>query len=122
MAETLETRLAFLQRQLHAINLAIVQAKGRDDQVAIERLRELYQKVAADVEDLKREAFAKDMPSDFLLTLSRVSDQVVAVGASIGQAVVTSVKLVKYLPWIALGLVIVVGLIYAGKIGKDLRR
>jgi regulator of sirC expression with transglutaminase-like and TPR domain len=122
MAETLETRLAFLQRQLHAINLAIQQAKGRDDQVAIERLRELYVRVATDVEQLKREALDKDMPSDFMLTLSRVSDQVVAVGSSIGQAVVTTAKLVKYLPWIALGLVVVVGLIYAGKIGKDLRK
>lgn len=122
MGESLETRLAFLQRQLHAINLAVAQAAARGDQTAIDNLRVYYRRIAADVEALKREAYEKDMPSDFMLGLAGVGDQVTAVGRSIGAGIVTTGKLLKYLPIVAFGLLIVVGLIYAGKIGKDLRK
>lgn len=125
MAETIEARVAFLQNQVHAINLAVQQAKGRGDQAAIASLGVVLKKVQQQLADLKEEALGKDMPSQFMLTLSGISDEVTHVAQEITHAGVEAVKgaagIVKALPIILAVALIVVGLVYAGKLRKDLK-
>lgn len=125
MGETIESRIAFLQSQVHAISLAVEQAKGRGDTATIDNLRALQRKIMQDIIALQQQARDADMPSNLLLTLDRLSDEAIAVGKQIQEATVDTVKgaatLVKALPIILLVAVIVVGLIYAGKIRKELK-
>lgn len=120
--KTAQAKLDFLQRQLFAINQATAAAIARGDTTAVEVLRSNFRSVAAQVAALKAEALAADMPSDFMLTLDRFGDEVVHVGKQLGEAAGNALDVLKYLPYIAVGLVVIVGLIYAGKIGKDLRK
>lgn len=124
MGETLDARIAFLQRQLHAINLAVQQARARGDEATVTVLREQYRELAAQVEALKAEAYAHDSPSDLLVALDRFSDETIAVGKEIGAGVGNVVSgvtsLVKYLPAIILVALLAVGLFYAAKLRKDL--
>lgn len=125
MGETLDARIAFLQRQLHAINLAVQQAKARGDEATVATLREEYRRLAAQVEVLKREAYEADSPSDLLVALDRFSDETIAVGkeigATVGNVAAGVTNLVKYLPAILLVGLLVVGLFYAAKLRKDLQ-
>lgn len=125
MGETLDAQVAFLQRQLHAINLAIGQAKARNDQDAINRLKALYVEVAAKTEALKREALASDAPAAFMVALDNFGDEVIATGKELGVTVLDTAKgvasVAKYLPIIIVVALVVVGLVYAGKIRKDLQ-
>ena len=125
MGETLAARIPFLQRHLHAINLAVAQAKARGDEATVATLREQYRALAAQVEELKREAYAADSPSDLLVALDRFSDETIAVGKEIGASAVNVVSgvsaLVKYLPVILLVGLLVVGVFYAAKLRKDLQ-
>lgn len=125
MGETIDARIAFLQRQLHAISLAAHQAKAREDTAALANLRELWNKVAADVAALQDEARENDSPAALLVALDNFGDQVIAVGKDIGAAAVDTVQgaaaIIKYLPLILAVTLIVVGLVYAGKIRKDLK-
>lgn len=124
MGETIDARIAFLQRQLHAITLATQQAQARDDTVAVATLRELFAKLAKEVETLKIEAHANDAPSALLVTLDNFGDEVAATGKSLGLAVVNvaagAAAFIRYLPAIVLVGLLVVGLIYAGKLRKEL--
>jgi hypothetical protein len=120
---TIQGRLDFLQRQLFAINQAWAAAKARgDNQEALDGLRRTYDSVLRQINALKGEALDADMPSGFMLTLAKIGDEAIAVGETIGAVAGTALNVLKYLPWIALGLIIVVGLIYAGKLGKELRK
>lgn len=125
MAETIDARVNFLQRQLHAIGLALEQARGRKDAATIVSLRALFNKLNAEIVALQAEAKAKDMPSSFMLTLDALSDEAIKTGLQFRDAGVTIVSgaasLVKYLPLILAVALIVVGLVYAGKIRKDLK-
>lgn len=125
MAETIDARINFLQRQLHAISLATQEAKARNDQVAIDALAQLYSKLRADVLALQVEAKAQDMPPAFLVTLDHMGDEVLKVGTQLTEAGANIVSgfgsLVKYLPVILLVALVLVGLVYAGKIRKDLQ-
>jgi hypothetical protein len=116
--------LEFLQGQLHAISLATAQAKARGDMAAMATLQTLYNKVRADVLALQDEAKAADMPSAFMMKLAGLSDQLLETGAALKDAAVSAVggigATLKYLPLILLLGLVVVGLIYAGKIRKGL--
>jgi len=126
MAETLDARINFLQRQLHAISLSIADAKARDDQVAMDTLRTLWRKVWSQLIDLEQDAYTQEAPSDFMRTLDALSDEAVTVGKQIGMSAIEVSKgaatLVKALPIILLVALVLVGLVYAGKIGKDLKK
>lgn len=125
MGETLDARIAFLQRQLHAISLAVAQARARDDTAALETLRSLWLKVRDDVEKLKAEALAADSPSAFMVQLDGLGDEVLKTGQQFVEAGVSVVGGIsttfKYLPLLLLIALVVVGLIYAGKIRKGLK-
>lgn len=125
MAETLSARLDFLRRQLHAIALSIQDAKARSDQAAIDTLTTLYKKVQADLVALQREALAADSPSAFMQALDSFGDEVIKTGAQLRDAGANIVggigSTLKYLPLILLAALVVVGLIFAGKIRKDLK-
>jgi len=124
VGETLDARVDFLQRQLHAISLATQQARARGDAAAVVTLQSLYDKVRADVLALQKEALDADMPSAFMLKLDALGDQVLQAGAALKNAAVSAVggigTTLKYLPLILLLALVVVGLIYAGKIRKGL--
>lgn len=122
----LSERLAFLQRQLHAINQAWAQAKARGDtEEQLATLRRLFVKVSADIEALKGDALKAEAPSAFMQTLAAFSDEATKVGATLGNAAVNTIAgvgaLVKYLPIILVVAVVVVGLVVAGKIRKELK-
>lgn len=126
MAETtLDARVAFIQRQLHAVNLSLQQAVGRGDTAAIASLKTLYKKLQADAEQLKADAHASDAPGAFMMQLDALSDEFIKTGRAIEAATVTAVggiaSTVKYLPIILLVALVVVGLVYAGKLRKDLK-
>jgi len=125
MAETIDARINFLQRQLHAISLATQDAKARNDQVAIDALAQLYKKVRADVLALQVEAKAHDAPAAFLVTLDNMGDEVLKVGTQLTEAganIVSGIgSTLKYLPYILLAALVIVGLVYAGKIRKDIQ-
>lgn len=128
MGDTLDARIAFLQRQLHAINLAIGQAQSQPEPQRTEtiaRLKELYASVVSQVAALSKEAHASDAPSALLVTLDNFGDEVAETGkklaAAAGDVVGGVAALVKYLPVILLVALVVVGLVYAGKIRKDLK-
>lgn len=124
MGDTIQGRLDFLQRQLHAIGLALADARARNDMAAVESLQALFTKVRADVLQLQRDALDADMPSDFMRALAAVGDEVVATGKALGEATTSAITgigaTLKYLPLILLLALVVVGLIYAGKIRKGL--
>lgn len=125
MGETLDARIAFLQRQLHAISLSIEQAKGRNDTAAVAALVPLYNKVAADIEQLKQDAYDQEAPSQFMQTLAGLSDEVIKTAKQFRDAGVSVVAgagtVIKWLPVVLVVALIVVGLVYAGKIRKDLK-
>lgn len=125
MGETLDARINFLQRQLHAIVEATRQAQARGDTAGLEALGALYKKVNADIEALKADAKAADSPSAFMLALDGLSDEAIKTATVLRDAGVTVVtgaaSLVKYLPIILFGALVIVGLIYAGKLRKDLK-
>lgn len=125
MAETIEGRIAFLQSQVHAISLALQQAIGRDDKVAVDNLRVTQRKLMQQIIDLQGEAYQKDMPSNLMRTLDSLSDSAIEVGRQIQQASIDTVKgaatLVKALPIILLAALVIVGLVYAGKIRSGLK-
>lgn len=115
---TIQARLDFLQRQLHAINLAVAQARARGDQAAIDAMRATYRKLALEIKQLQADALAAEMPSAFMLALSDFSDQAIEVGKEIGDATLTTLKALPIILTVAL---IVIGLIYAGKIRNGLK-
>lgn len=126
MAETtLDARVAFIQRQLHAVNLSLQQAVGRGDAAGIAALKQLYKKLQADAEALKADAHASDAPSAFMMQLDALSDEFIKTGRAIEAATVATVGGIgatfKYLPIILLVALVVVGLVYAGKLRKDLK-
>lgn len=125
MAETLQARLDFLQSQLHAISLALQQARGRGDAEAIAALSTLWKKVYGDIKQLQTDAYNADAPSQFMQTLAGIGDEALRVGAAIKDATVSVVgglgAVGKYLPIILLAALVIVGLVYAGKIRKDLK-
>jgi hypothetical protein len=125
VGSAIEGRLEFLQSQLHAISLATAQARARGDAAAIATLQTLYNKVRADVFALQKEALAADMPSAFMLKLDAFSDQVLQTGVALKDAAVSVAGGIgatfKYLPLLVLVTLVVVGLIYAGKIRKGLK-
>jgi hypothetical protein len=124
VGSTVDARLEFLQSQLHAISLATAQARARGDAVGIANLKALYDKVRADVLALQRESLAAEMPSAFMLKLDALGDQVIQTGVALKDAAVSVVggvgTTLKYLPIILVLALVVVGLIYAGKIRKEL--
>jgi len=124
VGSTIEGRLEFLQSQLHAISLATAQARARGDAGAVAALQTLYSKVRADVLQLQKDALDAEMPSAFMLKLSAFSDQVIQTGAALKEAAVSAASGIgatfRYLPLILLLALVVVGLIYAGKIRKEL--
>lgn len=125
MAQTLDARLEVLRSQLHAISLSIGQAKARKDQAGIDRLQALWNKVNADLTALQRDAKAADSPSAFMQTLSNFSDEAIKTGRALQDAGASALSgigaTLKYLPVILLVALVVVGLVYAGKIRKDLK-
>jgi len=125
MAETLQARLDFLQRQLHAISLSLEQARGRGDTEAIQALATLWRKVYADIKQLQEDAYKDDAPSQFMQTLAGISDEALKVAGQIKDAGVTVVtgaaNIVKWLPVILVVALVAVALVYAGKIRKDLK-
>lgn len=122
---TIDARLEFLRRQMHALSVAIDQAKARNDLVAVDAMRATYRKLAAELTQLQADAKAADMPSGFMLALSDFSDQAVAVGQKLGDVTLQTAQgvasLVKALPWVIAVALIVVGLVYAGKIRHGLK-
>lgn len=128
MGDTLDARIVFLQRQLHAVNLGIGQAQAQPEPQRTEtvtRLRALYVSIVAQVAELSKEAHAQDAPSALLVSLDHFGDEVVTTGkqlaAAAGDVVGGVAALVKYLPLILLAALVIVGLVYAGKIRKDLK-
>jgi len=125
MGETIDARINFLQRQLHAVTLSIQDAKARGDTDAIGRLATLYQKIRADVLALQAEAKANDDPSAFLKALDALGDEVAKTGQQLrdaGANIVSGIgSTLKYLPIILLVALVVVGLLFAGKIRKDMK-
>lgn len=122
---TIEGRLEFLRSQMHALNIAIDQARARKDQNAIDRMKLTYRKLANELVQLQSEAVAKEMPSAFMLTLSDFSDEAIIVGKKVGDVSLEVGKglasLVKALPWVIAVALIIVGLVYAGKIRHGLK-
>lgn len=122
---TIDARLEFLRSQMHALSIAIDQAKARNDQVAIDAMRGTYRKLASELMALQADALAAEMPSAFMRTLSDFSDQAIAVGQKVGVVTLEAAKgvatLVKALPWVIAVALIVVGLVYAGKIRHGLK-
>jgi hypothetical protein len=113
---SLAEELAFLQSQLHAINLALAQARARGDETAIVTLRALYDKLTVQAEQLKVFAREQDAPSDFLLALSRFSDETVATAQAFKAAAVGVASgfgtLSRLGPWILFGVVVILVLYY----------
>lgn len=122
---TIDARLEFLRSQMHALSIAIDQAKARSDQIAIDAMRATYRKLASELVALQADALAADMPSAFMRTLSDFSDQAITIGQKIGVVTLDTAKgvasLVKALPWVIAVALIVVGLVYAGKIRNALK-
>jgi hypothetical protein len=122
----LNERLTFLARQLHAIAQGIGDAKARNDLVALAGLTQLYVKVRADFVDLTGEAKRIDSPGALMTALANFSGEVDKVGAALGAGTVAVFSglgtLARWLPWILAGAVVIVGLVYAGKIGKELHK
>lgn len=125
MGETIDARINFLQRQLHAVTLSIQDAKARGDKDGIDRLTALFNKIDADVTALKAEAKANDSPSAFMVQLDALGDEVVKTGQQLRDAGANIVggigATLKYLPIILLAALVIVGLVYAGKIRKGLK-
>lgn len=125
MAEIIDARVNFLQRQLHAITLATQEAKARGDTEAIATLATLYKKVYADVLTLQAEAKTNDSPSALMTTLDALGDEVLKTGAQLRDAGANLVSgagtVLKYLPLVAILALVVVGLVVAAKIRKDLK-
>jgi uncharacterized coiled-coil protein SlyX len=123
VADTLEGRLAFLQRQLHAISLSVAQAKARGDTAAVVTLRALYRKLLGDVEALKADALKAEAPSGFMLALSAFSDEAIRVGKDVGGVVLdtaaATVGVVRSLP-VILMVALVLAAVVLVKIGPQL--
>ncbi len=122
---TLDGRLEFLRRQLHAITLATQDAKARNDQTTIDTLTTLYKKVQSDLVALQADALKAESPSAFMLSLSSFSDEMIKTGVQLRDAGANIVgglgSTLKYLPVILLAALVIVGLVFAGKIRKGLK-
>lgn len=110
---------------MHALNIAIDQARSRGDQDGIDRMRLTYRKLANELVQLQSEALSEEMPGAFMRALSDFSDEAITVGKKVGDITLQTAKgvatLVKALPWVIAVALIVVGLVYAGKIRHGLK-
>src|SRR6266566_2363133 len=106
MGDTLSARLEFLQRQLHAIGLAIDQARARGDVAGLKRLHDTFHEVLTQVLALQEEVKASEMPSQFLMQLDNLSDETIATGKKLEAAAVQTAQgaasLVRWLPVVLL--------------------
>ena len=120
MGDTLSARLEFLQRQLHAIGLAIDQARARDDVAGLKRLHDTFHEVLTQVLALQEEVKASEMPSQFLMQLDNLSDEAIATGKKLEAAAVQTAQgaasLVRWLPVVLLVAIVVVGIYYVRKV------
>ena len=82
-----QARLTFLQQQLHAIALAIGQARARADSVDLGNLQKLFADVKAQADTLVAQLYHQEMPSATEQAIARVSDAIQAdASAALGAA------------------------------------
>lgn len=125
-ASDLQDRVTFLSQQLSAIGVAAQQAKARGDQADLVAIMAQYRNVAGQINILNSQ-IPSGMPSDFMLSLSNLSDQLVQVGqegfnltAETARGLASSVNI---LPLLLVGIVAVLGIgLYKGSLSASVRR
>lgn len=109
---TPEERLDFLSQQLRYIATAAAQAKARGDAADLANLLALYNKARADAVTLRGEASQAEQPSAFMLALADFSDTATKVGV---QAFGVLNTYANVLPWLLIGILIVLGIGFGKK-------
>lgn len=107
--------LAFLQMRLNTLRQALQNAVARGLTTAtIEDLKTRYREISGRLATLRTEIANQEMPPQFLQTLAKIGDDVVAVGKQIvkagGQIVGGVASTVSMLPLLLLGGLVVLGI------------
>lgn len=77
-----QDRLKFLQGQLHAVALAISQARARGDQVDLLKLQALFRAILLEMGTIFARLFKADLPGPIMLGLQRLSDGIQQLAAN----------------------------------------
>lgn len=115
----LGAELAQLQAQLQDLARSMVLANQTGQAQALEQFRAQYRNIAAQLAALRIKASQADMPSAFIIALDKVSDDAIAagkrLGADVSDTLHTGVTLVKLLPWLIVGALVIIGVaVYKG--------
>jgi len=105
----------------------MVLAKDTGQEQALEQFRAQYRVLAAQLAALRIQASKADMPARFLLALDNFSDKVVEtgrqLGADVSDTLSTAGTLVKLLPWLIVGALVIIGVaVYRGSLKVNVKR
>lgn len=115
----LDAQLAQLQAQLKDLARSMTLAKQTGQAQALEQFRAQYRVIASQLAALRVQASKADMPFAFMVALDKASDDAIAAGKQLGADVSdtlhTGVTLVKLLPWLIVGALVIIGVaVYKG--------
>lgn len=99
----------------------MIAAKNAGNMAALDQFRAQYKVLSAQLAALRVQANQADAPSDFMQRLDAFSSAVIDQGKKLGAAVDNTLTgaslLVKWLPWIVVGVIVVVGIaVYKGNL------
>lgn len=132
-----EEDLAYLQGQLKTMQLALQQVKQYGEQPGrwtIADIQTRYRALTGQITQLRQEISGREMPSSFMLGLSNFSDAVLKFGSDVAKTAQTVVvaagsaaggigSTVKFLPFILIGALVVLGIGFnKGSLGVSIRR
>lgn len=115
----LAAELAQLQAQLQDLARSMTLAKQTGQAQALDQFRAQYRTIAAQLAALRVKASQADMPAPFIVALDHLSDEAIAagkrLGADVSDTLHTGVTLVKLLPWLIVGALVIIGVaVYKG--------
>lgn len=118
---SLSAQLAQLQAQIGDLTRSMIAAKSAGNDAALDQFRAQYRVLSAQLAALRTQANQADMPSDFMRRLDAFSDSVIDQGKKLGAAVDNTLTgaslLVKWLPWIVVGALVILGVaLYKGNL------
>lgn len=122
-----EEDLAFLQMRLNTLKQALVVATQRGDPALVEDVKTRYRTILGQLDALRRSVSGREMPSAFMQSLARTSDDILRTGSQITGAVggvLSGVGMTaRLLPFILIGALVVLGIGFSkGSLGVQVRR
>lgn len=120
-AELLDSQLAQLQGQISDLARSMQLAVQYNNRAALDQFRPQFRELATRLAALRAQANKAGQPSRLMIALDHASDVMITTGKAVGEDVSNIVKggtlLVRFLPWLLLLAVIVVGVgLYKGSI------